>query len=447
MSTKPIRVGDSQRRYDNKADEREPPKGYKRTEVGVIPQDWDCCALTEVARLESGHTPSRRRPSYWNGSVPWVSLHDTKALEDSEITATSQTISEEGLANSSARLLPKGTVIFSRTATVGKSTVLGEAMATSQDFANYVCGPRIHNHYLVHLFRSMNRVWKRFMAGSIHNTIYMPVFKSLRIAVPPIGEQRAIAEVLSNLDALVSELDEMIRKKRVVKQAAMQQLLTGGIRLPGFDGDWITKRVEEIGSTYGGLTGKAKSDFGIGQSRYVTFLNVLENVVIKYEVCEAVRVSPSESQNRVRFGDILLNGTSETPGELAMAAVVMSRSEDLYLNSFCFGLRLLDQCGCDPLFLAYYFRGLPGRRMMYALAQGATRYNMSKSQFRSLSLLLPRQAEQVAIATVLSDMDAEIEALQARREKTIAIKQGTAQQLLTGRTRLLTSRVSGAADC
>src|SRR5258708_40366077 len=96
----------------------------------AIPSEWDFVRLTDVARLESGHTPSRKHPEYWAGDIPWVSLHDSKVLDRAEIRETAQTIGELGLANSSARLLPPGTVVFSRTATVGKATILGREMAT-----------------------------------------------------------------------------------------------------------------------------------------------------------------------------------------------------------------------------------------------------------------------------------------------------------------------------
>ena len=109
---------------------------------------------------------------------------------------------------------------------------------------------------------------------------------------------------------------------------------------------------------------------------------------------------------------------------------------DLYLNSFCFGIRIVDRGRCDPLFLAYLSRGEPGRTAMYSLAQGATRYNLSKGRFLALQICLPPLPEQIAIAAVLADIDAEIDALEQRRDKTRAIKQGMMQQLLTGRIRL-----------
>ena len=114
-----------------------------------LPPDWELVAITSVAILESGHTPARNQPKYWNGKIPWVSLHDSKHLDVREIFQTGLSVTELGIANSSARILPKGTVVFSRTATIGKSTVLGRDMATSQDFANYICGPRMLS--LIHI--------------------------------------------------------------------------------------------------------------------------------------------------------------------------------------------------------------------------------------------------------------------------------------------------------
>ena len=411
--------------------------GYKRTEVGVIPEDWNYTSIASVARLESGHTPSKRKPSYWGGSVQWVSLHDTAALEDQEIAATAKTITEDGLNHSSARLLPAGTVVFSRTATVGKSTVMATSMATSQDFANYICGPELHNHFLVHLFRGMGRTWQRFMAGSTHNTIYMPVFKALKIVLPPPPEQRAIAAALSDVDALLAGLDRLIAKKRDLKQAAMQQLLTGQTRLPGFQGEWEVARLGELGTTYGGLTGKSKSDFGTGTARYVTFMNVMTNTVIDDTMFEPVCVSPAENQNRVELGDLLFNGSSETPGEVALCSLVASAVPNLFLNSFCFGFRPREDAQVNGLFLTYYVRSAEGREIMKSLAQGSTRYNLSKKALLAAEVRLPMLSEQVGITNVLSDMVAELSAFVARRAKTRVLKQAMMQELLTGRTRLI----------
>lgn len=196
-----------------------------------IPQEWELTQLTEVARLESGHTPSRGRDDYWGGDIPWVSLHDTDRLAERVIRTTTMTVTEAGLANSSARLLPEGTVVFSRTATVGRCSLLGRPMATSQDFANYVCGPMLDNRFLCHLFRSMGAVWKSLCAGSTHQTIYMPDFRELQIALPPIAEQMEIADRIDAIDDLLDSWPRYLRSMKLLKRGLMQDLLTGRVRV------------------------------------------------------------------------------------------------------------------------------------------------------------------------------------------------------------------------
>ena len=217
----------------------------------------------------------------------------------------------------------------------------------------------------------------------------------------------------------------------------MQQLLTGQTRLPGFNGKWKVKRLGEIGSTFGGLTGKTKSDFGEGSARYITFMNIMTNVVIDPDTFEQVKVSPAESQNEVMKGDLFFNGSSETPEEVGMCAVLFDDVQNVFLNSFCFGFRFREDAETNGLYLAYFFRSSEGRELLKSLAQGATRYNLSKTSLLKLNFPLPPLSEQTAIAAVLSDMDAELAALEARRDKTRGLKQGMMQELLTGRTRIV----------
>ena len=199
---------------------------------------------------------------------------------------------------------------------------------------------------------------------------------------------------------------------------------------------WTPTRVREIGRTYGGLSGKNKDDFGKGDALYVTFLGVLENTAVGMEEASQVNIGVHETQNRVLKGDLLFNGTSETPGELAMGAVVRDDIPNLFLNSFCFGLRLRDPAIHNASFLAYLSRGGPGRAATRALSQGATRYNISKAQFRQLTFHLPPPREQRDIAEVLSDVDLLLESLNALIAKKRAVQTATMQQLLRGRIRL-----------
>ena len=164
------------------------------------PDGFEWRPLNQLARLETGHTPSRRHPEYWNGEIPWIGIRDATGNHGRTITQTLQTVTQEGLDNSSARLLPAGTVCLSRTASVGFVVVMGVPMATSQDFVNWVCGPELDPRYLKYVLQADREALLRFANGSTHQTIYFPEVKAFHALLPPIEDQRAIAATLGALD-------------------------------------------------------------------------------------------------------------------------------------------------------------------------------------------------------------------------------------------------------
>ena len=217
----------------------------------------------------------------------------------------------------------------------------------------------------------------------------------------------------------------------------MQDLLTGKRRLPGFSDKWEVKQFGKLGSTFGGLSGKSKVDFGHGSSRYITFMNIIYNTVIDCETFELVNVKLTETQNKVVKGDLFFNGSSETPDEVGMCSALLDDVENIYVNSFCFGFRFYENIEANNLYFAYFFRSREGRQLMKSLAQGAIRYNLSKSALLKLNFPIPEFKEQTAIAEILSDMDAEIAVLEEKLVKARQVKQGMMQELLTGKIRLV----------
>lgn len=210
--------------------------------LGEVPESWDVMPIRYVARLESGHTPSRSRPDWWeNCTVPWFTLADIWQVRKegrSIITETSELVSELGLANSSARVLPKGTVMLSRTASVGFAAIMGVDMATTQDFANWICGPQLNNEFLLWTFRGMRPEFSRLMMGSTHNTIYMPDIASFRFALPSLEVQRAVnahlATQTGKIDALITEAEtaEVLLLER--RAALISAAVTGKIDVREF---------------------------------------------------------------------------------------------------------------------------------------------------------------------------------------------------------------------
>ncbi len=165
-----------------------------------VPPGWRWTALSDVARLETGHTPSRRHPEYWGGDVPWIGIKDATENYGRRLTDTFQHTNELGIANSSARILPANTVCLSRTASVGYVVVMGKPMATSQDFVNWVCSDALDHRFLKYVLLAEHSAFLRFASGTTHQTIYFPEVKAFHVCLPPLPEQRAIAYILGTLD-------------------------------------------------------------------------------------------------------------------------------------------------------------------------------------------------------------------------------------------------------
>ena len=175
-----------------------------------IPEGWSCVPLIEVARLESGHTPSRTRPDWWGGDVSWVGVVDARLHDGKTIFETRQHTNQEGLANSAARMLPAGTVCVSRTASVGYVVILGRPMATSQDFVNWVPSDAVTSDWLRLVFTAEKDAFDRFSKGAVHQTIYYPEWLSMHTLLPPLPEQRRIVAKVDELMALVDKLEANI---------------------------------------------------------------------------------------------------------------------------------------------------------------------------------------------------------------------------------------------
>ena len=205
--------------------------------LGEVPAHWDYGKVRYFAQLESGHTPSRSKPEYWeNCTIPWFTLSDVWQIRSGLtkiVYETKEKVSALGLANSSARLLPARTVILSRTASVGYSAILGKPMATTQDFANWICGNALKPEFLLAVFQVMKSEFSRLMMGSTHKTIYMPDIAELYIAVPSITEQLEIVDFLGHetgrIDALVEEAKLVIKLLWERRSALISAAVTGKI--------------------------------------------------------------------------------------------------------------------------------------------------------------------------------------------------------------------------
>ena len=205
---------------------------FKDSAIGRIPAEWEVKILDKLAERGSGHTPNKSHPDYWNGGIKWVSLADSSKLDQIYIFDTDKEISNQGLKNSSAVLHPKGTVIVSRDAGVGKSAILGRQMAVSQHFIVWKCGADLNNYYLYYWLQKDKPKFEGIASGSTIVTIGLQFFREYLIAVPKlINEQNLIAKILRKSDKYIFKHKCSLEKQKRLKTGLMQDLLTGKVRV------------------------------------------------------------------------------------------------------------------------------------------------------------------------------------------------------------------------
>lgn len=371
--------------------------GYKQTEVGVIPDDWVVRPISQVAPLQRGFDlPARNIEP---GPYPIVYSN--------------------GIDGSHKIAMIKGPGVVT-----GRSGTLGKVHYVELDYWPHNTSlwvTRFNNNdpkFIYYLYESLH--FERFSSGSGVPTLNRNDAHSHRIALPvDSGEQRAIATALSDVDALLGGLQRLIAKKRDIKQAAMQQLLTGQTRLPGFNGEWKVMTIEDTANCLDYLR---------------VPLNETQRIQLKgdYPYCGANGVLDHVNSYVIDDDIILMAEDGGYFDEYETRPIAYRMKGKCWVNNHAHILKT--KLGFDQGFLFY---SLVHKNILAFLASG-TRAKLNKSEMFKIEVLFPiNEDEQTAIATLLSDMDAELAALEARRDKTRALKQAMMQELLTGKTRLI----------
>lgn len=408
------------------------------SDIQVFPKSWSLRRLADIADISAGGTPSREQASYWNGTIPWVT---TSQIDFNEIATVEEFITEAGLRNSAARLLPPGTLLmalYGQGRTRGKVAVLTMWAATNQACASISVLPGVSPDFVRYFLTSRYEAIRGLSNAGGQENLNAGIVRNLQIALPPLAEQRAIASALCDVDALIGALDSLIAKKRALKQTAMQQLLTGRVRLPGFVGDWHSQRLRQLvidgpSSGYSGVT----ADGGSGTPTLKLSATSSGGLILNYETVKRLRETiPTGSSLFLRPGDLLLQ-RSNTPDIVGTAAIFDGPSETYVYPDLMMRLRFDDLSVAEWVWR--YANTRHGREYLLRRAAGSSgsMVKISGDAVRSMVIPLPSPAERIAIAAVLRDMDAEIAALEARRDKTRLLKQGMMQELLTGRVRLV----------
>lgn len=398
-------------------EERKVPKGYKKTEVGVIPEDWDVDSIGNLASISTGSKNTQDRVE--DGEFPF--------FVRSSIIERINTYSYDGEAVLTA----------------------GDGVGTGKVF-HYIKGKfdfhqRVYkisdfdellNGYFFYLYFSNNflsRI-KSMTAKSSVDSVRMEMISDMKIPIPPLLEQQAIAEALSDVDNLITSLEKLIDKKQKIKQGTMRELLTGKRRLPGFTGDWEVKQLNEVCEIETGRRPKG----GVTEEGDIPSLggeNIYNNDGLNLEIVKKV---PLEFYKNMKTGilrdlDVLINKDGANTGKVALYKGV--NFKQACINEHLFIIR--GKNGLDNEFLFYMLCTKNMKEQISKQITSSAQPGLNSKFIYNVFMFVPNIKEQQAIAQILSDMDSEIEALEHKLEKYKAIKQGMMQELLTGRIRFI----------
>jgi type I restriction enzyme S subunit len=399
--------------------------GYKQTDIGALPGDWRVAKIKDVASITTGKRNTQDRIE--DGLYPFfVRSQTVERINSFSFDGEAVLTAGDGVGTGKVFHYINGKFDFH------------QRVYKLADFSADLNGFFFHLYFSTHFY---DRIMSMTAKSSV-DSVRLETIAGMQIPLPPLPEQRAIAGALSDVDALLGALDQLIAKKRDLKQAAMQQLLTGQTRLPGFHGEWEVKRLgDHVTFLRNGVNSRAEL-LPEGRVRYLHYGDV--------HACKDTDLSPDSLPflpdakavrlDRLRDGDLIFADASEDIAGVSKSVELRGIGNTEVVP----GLHTI-AARFDKTVLADGFKGFlqscpPFATHLRRLAAGTKVYATNRAHIASVEMRLPRGPEQVAIAAVLSDMESELAALEARRLKTRDLKQAMMQELLTGKTRLVSTR-------
>ncbi|GAA8494536.1 restriction endonuclease subunit S [Helicobacter pylori] len=434
----------------------------------LAPKGVEFKTLEEVFEIKNGYTPSKNNPEFWEkGTIPWFRMEDIRGngriLKDSI-----QHITPKALKGK--KLFPKNSIIISTTATIGEHALLIVDSLANQRFtflskkAN--CDLALDMKFFFYQCFLLGEWCKNNTNVSGFASVDMTAFKKYKFPIPPLEIQQEIVKILDAFTELNTELNTELKARKKQYQYYQNMLLDfNSINQNHKDAKMSAKpypkrlktllqtlapkgvefrKLGDIGEFYSGLVGKSKKSFSQGNKFYVPYVNVFNNPQLDLNALESVQIGDKEKQNTIQLGDVLFTGSSENLEDCAMSCVVTQKIEkDIYLNSFCFGFRFFDENLFNPSFLKHFLRDYNFRKNISKVANGVTRFNVSKQLLSKITIPIPPLEIQQEIVKILDQflalttdlqtgIPAEIEARKKQyeyyREKLLTFKPLTPQR-------------------
>lgn len=375
--------------------------------------EWKKYKLSEVCSFFSGGTPSSSKKEYYDGSIPFIrsgEIHENK---------TELFITEEGLNNSAAKKVIIGDLLLALYgATSGDIAISQINGAINQAI---LCIRTTQNKKFVESVwkKHVNKLLQTYLQGGQGN-LSADIVKNISFYLTSNIEQNKLARFVSLLDERIATQNKIIEKL---------ESLIKGLNNSLYDryGDGIRTSFAGLGYSYSGLSGKSAMDFGKGKP-FITYLNVYSNNVVNENDYQYVQIDEGEKQNVVQYGDVLFTLSSETPEEVGIGSVYLGQDE-VYLNSFCFGIHIVNEELAYSPYISYYVSSTPFRKFIYPFAQGSTRFNLCKADFEKASITLPSLDNQKRIHSVLNSVAMKISTERAMLEQYVTKKQYLLRQM------------------
>ncbi len=404
----------------------------------MVPDGWFFLTIGDIAKVSSGGTPSRAKPNFWGGEIPWIrttEIQNCKIYESSD----REYITEEGLKGSSAKCVPTNTILLAMIGqgkTRGQVALLTFEATTNQNSASIVCNegqdPEFYFNYLLSQYENIRRLSNSAGQSNLSGALV----KSIKVPVPPFKEQNKIAKILITWDKAITTTEKLLANSQQQKKGLMQQLLTGKKRFSGFDGKWSDKYLTELAEVIVSPVDKKtiEGEVPVELCNY-TDVYYRNNITCDIEFMKATAKQTEIDKYTLKVGDVIITKDSETPGDIAVPAFV---SEDL--NGVVCGYHLAiirpNKGEADGEYINNLFSMQKTRYYFFTLATGATRFGLSIGGIKKAHFRMPLLDEQKKIATVFASCNREIETLKLKLGFLKKEKKALMQQLLTGKRRV-----------
>ncbi|RDU69451.1 restriction endonuclease subunit S [Helicobacter cholecystus] len=408
------------------------PKGYKHTELGILPRHWEVVRLGDIGKIIGGGTPDTKNLKYWTQKNGIVWLTPTE-IKTKYIMKSERQITEKGLEESSAKKLPIHTILITTRATIGDIGIAKVDCTTNQGFQSLVCSNSLNYEFAYYVLQTyqIKKYFIRFACGSTFLELSSREVRKTKIPLPPLAEQEKIAEILSTWDTQIQNLCSLIKDKQTLKKGLCQILLTAKTRFKGFDKDWEVVRLGDIFSILKGI-GLTKDDIVpngklkciLYGELYTTYDEVIYKVI---------------SQTNLKLGTLSKKGDILVPASTTTSAIDIAIATSLEEEGILLGgdinifrPKIRNICSA---FIARLLREVY-RNKIASFAQGTTIIHLYASNIQKIPIKLPLLTEQKKIAEVLSEADNEIKLLEQKLESLKSQKRGLMQKLLNGKVRV-----------